>query len=278
MSSGVGIRAVHGARVGYAWSDDLDDRVPTRPRAPPLPWPRAAAGRSRSRSPASRRRVYYHVVQPLADVEIARKVDLVQRSDEAARAYRPAHHPGERRLAANHPRRIAIANTEGGYAEDDQDLCRLHVSVVAEGQDGERRTGSYGGGGRVGFAFYDTFRPEDVGAGGSAPGDRQRCGAVDAPAGPQTVVLAPGWSGILLHEAVGHGLEADFIRKGTSLYAGKIGEKVASDKVDRDRRRHHGQRARARSTSTTRASPASARCSSRTASSAATCSTRSTRS
>jgi TldD protein len=82
----------------------------------------------------------------------------------------------------------------------------------------------------VGFGFYDTFRPEDV-AREAARQAIATLGAIDAPAGPQTVVLAPGWSGILLHEAIGHGLEADFIRKGTSLYAGKLGEAVASDKV-----------------------------------------------
>ena len=96
--------------------------------------------------------------------------------------------------------------------------------------------------------------------------------------GQQTVVLAPGWSGILLHEAVGHGLEADFIRKSTSLFAGKLGQKVASRHGHGHRRRHGGQRARLASTSTTRATRASARCSSRTACSRATCTTRSTRS
>ena len=80
------------------------------------------------------------------------------------------------------------------------------------------------------FRHFDTFTPEQVGR-EAARQAVATLGAVDAQAGPQTVVLAPGWSGILLHEAVGHGLEADFIRKGTSLFAGKLGQKVASDLV-----------------------------------------------
>ena len=228
-SSGVGIRAVHGAKVGYAWSDDLDDRVlddTARTAA-------AVAEGGGSEAPVHVTRIavprYYHVIEPLSAVDVARKVDLVRRADEAARAY-------DGRIAqvvaawADHSRRIAVANTEGHYAEDEQDLCRLHVNVVAQAKDGERRMGFYGTGGRVGMGFYDTFRPEDV-AREAARQAIATLGAVDAPAGPQTVVLAPGWSGILLHEAIGHGLEADFIRKGTSLYAGKLGEKVASDKV-----------------------------------------------
>lgn len=228
-TSGVGIRAVHGAKVGYAWSDELDDRVldeTARTAAAVAEGGGAAAPVAVTRIAVPR---YYHVIEPLADVDIARKVDLVRRSDAAARAF-------DKRIVqvtaawADHSRRIAVANTEGHYAEDEQDLCRLHVSVIAQGKDGERRTGFYGGGGRVGLGHFDTFRPEDVG-GEAARQAIATLGAVDAPAGPQTVVLAPGWSGILLHEAIGHGLEADFIRKGTSLYAGKVGEKVASDKV-----------------------------------------------
>jgi len=229
MASGVGIRAVQGARVGYAWSDDLDDRTLDQTARTAA----AVAAATGSDAPVKVSRIamprHYHVVEPLADVEIARKVDLVRRADSAARAY-------HKRIAqvtaawADHSRRIAIANTEGHYAEDVQDLCRLHVSVVAQGRDGERRTGFYGGGGRVGMAHFETFRPEEVGI-EAARQAIATLGAIEAPAGPQTVVLAPGWSGILLHEAIGHGLEADFIRKGTSLYAGKIGEKVASDKV-----------------------------------------------
>jgi TldD protein len=131
---------------------------------------------------------------------------------------------------ADSTKKILVANTLGHLAEDTQDMCRLSTMVVAEGKKNERRTGSYGGGGRVPFTHFDTFTPEVV-AKEAARQAIAGLGAADAEAGQQTVVLAPGWSGILLHEAVGHGLEADFIRKGTSLFAGKLGQQVASKLV-----------------------------------------------
>ena len=226
---GVGVRAVEGSKVGYAFSDDLDDDALARAAATAA----AIAAGAGSSAPVRVSRVaipqFYHVIEPLADVNVRKKVDLLMRGHDAAHAF-------DRRVSqvmasyADHSREISIANTDGYYAEDRQDLARLHFSVISIGEDGERRAGFHGGGGRVGFGFYDTFRPEDV-AREAARQSVATLGAVDAPAGPQTVVLAPGWSGILLHEAIGHGLEADFIRKGTSLYAGKLGESVASDKV-----------------------------------------------
>ncbi len=229
VTQGVGVRAVHGAKVGYAYSDDLDDAVLDRTADTAA----AIAAGSGSDAPVAVKRQaiprYYAVLEPLADVDVTRKVELVRRADAAARAH-------DRRVKqvtasyADHTKRIAVANTEGHYAEDVQDLCRLGVHVVVEGKGAERRTGFYGAGGRVGLGYFDGVRPEDV-AREAARQAVALLGAVAAPAGPQTVVLAPGWSGILLHEAIGHGLEADFIRKGTSLYAGKLGQKVASEKV-----------------------------------------------
>jgi TldD protein len=229
VSNGVGIRVIAGAKVGYAYSDDLDDEALAR-TARTASAIAAGAGRE---EPVHVARVatpqFYQVLEPLADVDTPRKVELLLRGNRAARSF-------DRRVTqvmgayADHSREIAVANTNGHFAEDQQDLVRLHFSVVVTGKGGERRTGFHGGGGRVGFGFYEAFRPEDV----AREAVRQAIatlGAVDAPAGPQTVVLAPGWSGILLHEAIGHGLEADFIRKGTSLYAGKLGEPVASAKV-----------------------------------------------
>jgi len=110
---------------------------------------------------------------------------------------------------------------------DRQIMCRLNFSAIAT-VGHERKTGFHGGGGRVEFSHFEKFTPELV-ANEAARMAVAQMGACAAPAGPQTVVLSPGWSGVLLHEAVGHGLEADFIRKGTSLYAGKVGTKVASE-------------------------------------------------
>ncbi len=229
VSQGVGVRVISGARVGYAYSDDLDEEALLR-AATTAAFIANARGSERAfnvaRAPLPS---FYRLDQHLSTVDVARKRDLVVRANKAARAF-------DKRVKqvtasyADSTRRILVANTEGRLAEDTQDLCRISTMVVAEGKKGERRTGSYGGGGRVAFTHFDTFTPELV-AREAARQAVAGLGAADAQAGQQTVVLAPGWSGILLHEAVGHGLEADFIRKGTSLFAGKLGEKVASDLV-----------------------------------------------
>ena len=226
---GVGVRAVNGAQVGYAYSDDLDNAALDR-AATTAAFIASGKGSKRSfgvsRVPTPQ---FYKVPAPLSSVALGAKVDLVRRADASARKYDP-------RIAevmcsyVDQTKRILVANTQGHLAEDTQDMARLHVSVVALGDAGVRRTGSSGGGGRVPISHFLTFTPEHV----ATEASRQAIAtlkAIDAPAGPQTVVLAPGWSGILLHEAIGHGLEADFIRKKTSLFAGKLGEKVASDKV-----------------------------------------------
>jgi TldD protein len=227
--TGVGVRAIRGAQVGYAYSDDLDDDALLRTAQTAA----LIADGTREPGPVRMARrplpTHYQVKQPLESVDVARKISLVMAADAAARAY-------DKRIKqvmggyADQTKEILVANTLGHFAEDRQDLCRLGVQCVAFGKKNERRTGFYGGGGRVDFRFFDDFSPAHVGR-EAARQAVATLGAVAAPSGPQTVVLAPGWSGILLHEAVGHGLEADFIRKGTSLFAGKLGEKVASDLV-----------------------------------------------
>jgi TldD protein len=229
LSQGVGVRVISGAKVGYAYSDDLDEVALLR--AATTASFIAHGGGSERAFPVARTPLpsFYRLGEHLSAVEVGLKRDLVVRANRAA-------HRADARVKqvmasfADSTKRILVANTDGHLAEDTQDLCRLSVLVVAEGKGGERRTGSYGGGGRVPFTHFDTFTPERV-AQEAARQALATLGAREARAGPQTVVLAPGWSGILLHEAVGHGLEADFIRKGTSLFAGKLGEKVASDLV-----------------------------------------------
>lgn len=231
MSSvaGVGIRVIKGTQVGYAYSDDLDDAALLRAaqtaariagesggEAPPV---------SVSRRPAPE---HYRIDVSPSDVDVKRKVDLLLRGDEAARTFDPRVQQVTGSWV-DQSKSILVANTDGHFAEDLQDMCRMHFAVVA-GDGNDRRTGAYGGGGRVPFGHFEVFSPDRV-AREAARQAVAMLGAIDAPAGPQTVVLAPGWSGVLLHEAVGHGLEADFIRKKTSLFTGKIGERVASDLV-----------------------------------------------
>ncbi len=229
LSQGVGVRVISGAKVGYAYSDDLDDEALFRAaRTAALI---AQGGGSEQTFNVARTALptFYKLVTPLKNVEVSKKVALVVRANKAAHA----HDKRVKQVIATYAdstKRVLVANTKGRMAEDTQDLCRLSTHVVAEGKKGDRRTGFYGGGGRVPFSHFDTFTPELV-ATEAARQAVETLGAVDAKAGQQTVVLAPGWSGILLHEAVGHGLEADFIRKGTSLFAGKENQKVASDLV-----------------------------------------------
>lgn len=229
LAQGVGIRVISGAKVGYAYSDDLDSEALLR--AARTAAMIAQGGGSEQSFKVSRAPTpsYYRVATPLAEVDVASKAALVLRADKAARAFDSRVKQVNGSYADN-TKRIAVANTLGHYTEDTQDLCRIGVQVVAEGKNKERRTGMFGGGGRVSFSHFDSFTPEQVGR-EAARQAVATLGAADCQAGPQTVVLAPGWSGILLHEAVGHGLEADFIRKGTSLFAGKLGQKVASDLV-----------------------------------------------
>ncbi|MFN0062466.1 MAG: TldD/PmbA family protein [Myxococcaceae bacterium] len=226
---GVGIRVIAGAKVGYAYSDDLDDEALLR-AAQTAALIASGSGSDKAfdvrRTPAP---TFYRVAPSLADVAILEKTALVHSANHSARRF-------DKRVKqvtatyADQTKHIWVANTLSRLAQDTQDLCRLSVHVVSEGKKGERRSGFYGGGGRVPFKHFETFTPEHVGA-EAARQSVATLGAVEAKAGPQTVVLAPGWSGILLHEAVGHGLEADFIRKKTSLFAGKLGVRVASDKV-----------------------------------------------
>jgi TldD protein len=229
VDQGVGIRSISEAKVGYAYSDDLD---PTAlENAARTAAHIAASGQARETRPlrAVKSPAFYRVPEPLSLAAVGPKIDLLLRGDRAARA-----HDGRVNQVTgaylDNTRAISVGNTEGHLASDVQDLCRLHFQVVAVGKDGERRTGFYGGGGRVGLDFFIGFTPEAA-AREAARQAVETLGAIDAPAGPQTVVLAPGWSGILLHEAIGHGLEMDFIRKKTSLFTGKLGERVASDKV-----------------------------------------------
>jgi TldD protein len=228
-TTGVGIRVVKGAQVGYAYSDDLDDAALVRcaqtashiaqghGEPPPVKVTRRHAPE------------HYRIVMSPSEVDVSKKVALLLRGDAAART-------ADKRIMqvmgswADSAKSILVANTLGYLSEDRQDMSRLNFTIIAKGKDGTRRTGNFGGGGRVPFSYFDTFTPEHV-AREAARQAIAMMGAVDAPAGSQTVVLAPGWSGILLHEAVGHGLEADFIRKKTSLFAGKVGERVASDLV-----------------------------------------------
>jgi TldD protein len=230
VSQGAGIRAQSGERTGYAHTDDVS--LPNLEEA--ARQARAIADRASGsavvavesgRTPHD----LYALPEPPIAADLGRKLDLLRRIDAAARAADPRVRQVIATLASE-DLVILIATPSGFTVGDVRPLTRLNVTAIVE-ERGKRESGAYGGGGRVAFDFFlegdrwRRFASEAV---------RQavvKLGAVDAPAGTITVVLGPGWPGILLHEAVGHGLEGDFNRKGTSAFSGRIGQKVASELV-----------------------------------------------
>ncbi|MFP4129164.1 MAG: metalloprotease TldD [Halorhodospira sp.] len=226
VDRGVGARAVAGERTGFAYCDEID--LPGLLDAASAASAVAREGASRRLEPfraASGRRLY-GADDPLASLGADDKVALLHRAEAAARDVDPRIVHVVASLAGAHDT-VLVAGSEGGWAADVRPLVRLNVSVLAAA--GERReSGSAGGGGR--YTYTRLVAPERVEA-YAREAARQalvNLEAEEAPAGNLPVVLGPGWPGVLLHEAVGHGLEGDFNRKGTSAFSGRIGERVAS--------------------------------------------------
>jgi TldD protein len=155
-------------------------------------------------------------------------VELVKRADRAARAYSPQVFQVQAAYADN-LRQVMVATSEGVLTVDRQPLARLSVSVLARRDGSAPQRGHSGGGGRVELNYFLEQKTPEHFAAEAAREAVAMLNAAEAPAGETTVVLGPGWPGILLHEAVGHGLEADFNRKGVSAFSGRVGQKVASE-------------------------------------------------
>ncbi|HSZ16997.1 MAG TPA: metalloprotease TldD [Terracidiphilus sp.] len=228
-SAGCGVRVLSGERTGYAYTDNLSpERLLHAARTAALiasgPAKQPVQGFTETQGAD-----LYPVPLGGFDLDLAARLELILRADRAARAYDPRV-VQVRAGYSEELRRILIAASDGAFASDTQPLCRLNVFVIAK--DGALATkGSAGAGGRAGLdQFVATKSPEHL-AHEAARGAILQLGAVPAPAGDMQVVLGPGWPGILLHEAVGHGLEADFNRKKTSAFTGLIGQSVASSKV-----------------------------------------------
>ena len=226
IDRGVGVRAMAGERTGFAYADDI--RMPALEQASNAARAIARAGQSGRvaawRSPTMP--ALYAAVDPLATLGDDAKVDLLQSCDRAARAADPAVRQVIASLAGQYEV-VLVAASDGTLSADVRPLVRLNVSVIAE-RNGRREQGTAGGGGRHG---YEWFLEGDRAAEYAREAVRQavvNLEADDAPAGTLPVVLGPGWPGVLLHEAVGHGLEGDFNRKGTSAFSGRIGERVAA--------------------------------------------------
>jgi TldD protein len=226
VSMGLGVRVVKGDATGYAYVERLD--WDAMRRAADTAAQIASGGGSKAPILAQpielpRR---YDLQTVTLDVPGLEKRKLLERAAAAAHAFDPHVLKVEASLSEE-IREILVVTSDGTMARDTQPLVRFGVRVIAE-KNGKRQEGSSGGGGRTGLGYFDDKSPE-YHAREAARQAMTMLDAVEAPAGQMEVVLAPGDSGILLHEAVGHGLEADFNRKGTSNYSGKIGESVASD-------------------------------------------------
>jgi TldD protein len=230
VSAGCGIRVVSGERTGYAYTDDLSaDRLLRAAKTAAL----IASGPAKQPVVGFKENLSQPSLYPAPaidlDSDLSAKLDLVMRADREARAY-DSRITQVRAGYSDELRRILIAASDGTYASDTQPLARLNVFVLAK--EAERTAkGSSGGGGRVEIDFFQTEKTPEHFAREAARQAILQLGAVAAPAGEMEVVLGPGWPGVLLHEAVGHGLEADFNRKKTSAFAGLIGRSVASSKV-----------------------------------------------
>jgi TldD protein len=230
VSQGAGVRAQSGERTGYAHTDDL--ALPNLEEA--ARQARAIADQSGTSAvvavgPVGKPHDLYTLAETPIAADLDRKVSLLNRVDAAARALDPRVRQVIATIGSEDVV-VVIAGPSGWTVGDIRPLTRLNVTVIVE-QDGRREIGSFGGGGRVGFDF---FLEEDRWKRFASEAVRQavvKLGAVEAPAGTLTVVLGPGWPGILLHEAVGHGLEGDFNRKQTSAFSGRLGQKVASELV-----------------------------------------------
>jgi TldD protein len=229
ISVGCGIRVLSGERTGYAYTDDLSpERLLKAARTAALiangPQTQRVQGFNETRTPS-----LYPVTGVTADAEIAEKLKLIERANKAARDY-DSRITQVRASINDELRRILIAASDGTYASDTQPLARLNVAVIAKDATNTAR-GTSGGGGRITLDFFQGDKSPEHFAREAARTAILQLGAIAAPAGEMEVVLGPGWPGVLLHEAVGHGLEADFNRKKTSAFAGLIGQQVASSKV-----------------------------------------------
>jgi TldD protein len=225
IDQGVGVRAIAGEKTAFAYSDEIS--LPALEDAARAT--RAIAGSGGSRHPVAVRRSsglqLYRPIDPLTSLEDKQKVKLLERLESLCRARDPRVIQVMASLAAEYEV-VLVARSDGVLAADVRPLVRMSVQVIAE-ENGRREQGSAGGGGRGDYSLFSEERLQEY-ANHAVDQAIVNLQSRPAPAGTMTVVLGPGWPGVLLHEAIGHGLEGDFNRKGSSAFAGRIGKKVAS--------------------------------------------------
>ncbi len=227
-AQGFGLRSVAGEAAGYAHASELSEAAIKR-AGETVRAVHAGHGGAMAVAPSGTNRTLYTDINPLGEVPFETKVKLMADIDAYARGKDPRVRQASVSLAGEW-QAVQILRAGGERCADVRPLVRLNVSIVAE-EDGRQESGNYGGGGRI---AYDTLIDPAYWRKAVDEALRQalvNLGSVPAPAGEMPVVLGPGWPGILLHEAIGHGLEGDFNRKKTSAFAGLMGQRVAAPGV-----------------------------------------------
>jgi TldD protein len=235
IDQGVGVRAVAGEKTAFAYSDDLS--VESLLDAARTVRTIAAAGQNKRikiarPAKAARSRLLYAPTDPIGTLDSTQKVALLERVEKLARAKDPRVAQVMASVGAEYDV-VLVARADGTRAADVRPLVRLNVTVIAEqtvGGEVRREVGSGGGGGRFGLGYFTDAIIEQY-VNHAVQAALTNLDSRPAPAGEMPVVLGPGWPGVLLHEAVGHGLEGDFNRKGSSTFAGRIGQRVAAKGV-----------------------------------------------
>ncbi|MDX1454527.1 MAG: metalloprotease TldD [Gammaproteobacteria bacterium] len=227
IDQGVGVRAVSGEKTGFAYADEIHSAALLEAAGTARAIARSGGNASLPAWQQREGRSLYLPDNPMDAMASADKVQLLQSVDKAVRAMDPRIKQVMISLAGEHDT-VLVAASDGTMAGDVRPLVRFNVSVIVE-QNGRREQGYAGGGGRVSYEeFLKGDKAMDI-AREAVRSAMVNLEAEEAPAGTMTVVLGPGWPGVLLHEAIGHGLEGDFNRKGTSAFSGRIGERVASE-------------------------------------------------
>jgi len=225
IDQGVGVRAVSGEKTAFAFSDDISLGALTTAAQATRAIARQGSGGSAQVIKRNDGHQLYLPRDPLASLEDQDKVALLERLERQARALDPRVTQVMAYLAGEYEV-VLVARSDGVTAADVRPLVRVSLQVIVE-QGGRREQGSAGGGGRFDYAYFTDAVLQDY-AKKAVDQALVNLDARPAPAGTMTVVLGPGWPGVLLHEAIGHGLEGDFNRKGTSAFSGRIGERVAA--------------------------------------------------
>ena len=225
IEQGVGVRAISGEKTAFAYSDDISFTALQDAARATRAIGRAGSGRKAKviarNSPAQ----LYRPIDPIASLSSETKVGMLEKLEQLCRKLDPRVTQVMANLGGEYEV-VLVARSDGVTAADVRPLVRLSVQVIVE-ENGKRESGSAGGGGRTGYEYFTDELLLDY-AMKAVHQAVTNLAAKAAPAGTMTVVLGPGWPGILLHEAIGHGLEGDFNRKGSSAFSGRIGERVAA--------------------------------------------------